>query len=375
MTQPTKIQRWLDLIAYLVARRVPVPGDDLLANIPAYADGWNSTDPKAQQSARRKFERDKDELRKLGIPIRTVKYSIQYETETTEGYSIDRRDFYLPYLNIVNGAASDDVKNFSRHKHAEIEIAAEDAPLALQALRRVAEVPSFPFVAEARSAFRKLAFDIDPLHYTKSAPILFVDRPGSADVALRMRELSAALLNRKRVTFSYHGIYRDDVSEREVDLYGLFFQHGNWYAVGNDATRDDIRVFRIGRMDTLHVNSKTPGTADYDIPASFDTAAYAQREPWQIGSPDDQTITAEVRFQFPLSLWAERNNHGTLVATRPDGATVRAFDIQQVNPFLRWILSLEGDAIITSPTQLVAELKSLASTIINRHATASGSNG
>ncbi len=375
MTQPTKLQRWLDLIAYLVARRVPVPGDDLLANIPAYAFGWNSDDATAQQSARRKFERDKDELRKLGIPIRTVKYSIQYESETTEGYSIDRRDFYLPYLNIISGQANADVKAFSRSKHAEIEIAASDAPIALEALRRVAEVPSFPFVAEARSAFRKLAFDIDPLKYSSTAPVLFVDRPGSAEVAEKVRALSNALMARKRVAFGYHGIYRDDVSDRAVDLYGLFFQHGNWYAVGNDATRDDIRVFRVGRMDAVTANTKKPGTPDYDIPASFDTAAYAQREPWQIGSPDEPTVTAEVLFHFPLSLWAERNNHGTLIAKRPDGGAVRSFEIQQVNPFLRWILSLEGDAIVTAPPQFVAELKSLAATIMQRHATADGSNG
>lgn len=74
-SSPTKLQRWLDLIAYLVARRLLVAGDELLSQIPAYAAGWESADPRAQESARRKFERDKDELRAQGIPIRTVRYS------------------------------------------------------------------------------------------------------------------------------------------------------------------------------------------------------------------------------------------------------------------------------------------------------------
>jgi proteasome accessory factor B len=374
LTNPTKVQRWLDLIAYLVARRTPVPGDDLLSGIPAYAERWNSDSETDRQTARRTFERDKDELRRLGIPIRTVRYSIQYESESTEGYQIDRRDFYLPYLKIVSGAADARLQDFSRHKAAEVEIAEADAPLALAALRRVADVPSFPFAAEARSAFRKLAFDIDPLKYSPESRVLFVDRPGSVAVAERVRQLSEALLARKHVRFTYHGIYRDDVTDRTVDLYGLLFQHGNWYAIGFDAARADIRVFRAGRMDNVKVATSRPGTPDYEIPATFDMQAYADREPWRMGSPDDPVVTAEVFFRFPLSLWAQRNHHGTLTARRPDGGTVHTFVVQQVNPFLRWILSLEGEATVLSPPELVAELKSIAQDVVVAHSPAGDAN-
>jgi proteasome accessory factor B len=212
------------------------------------------------------------------------------------------------------------------------------------------------------------------LKYSKDAPVLFVEKPGAAEIAALMRTLSDALMTRKRARFSYHGIYRDETSEREVDLYGLFFQHGNWYAVGHDASRDGIRVFRVARMTSLTVNTKKPGTPDYDIPRDFDTAAYAQRESWQIGSGDEASLAAEVLFNFPLSLWADRNNHGELVARRADGSQVRSFQIQQVGPFLRWILSFEGDAVVTSPPQLVTELQSLAGTIIQRHAVAGDAN-
>ena len=107
MPAPTKLQRHLDLIAYLVGRRLPVTVDELMERIPAYADKWNAGDKTSQDSARRMFERDKDELRDLGIPLKTVPYSMDYGRTELEGYSIDRRDFYLPYLKLVRTSESE----------------------------------------------------------------------------------------------------------------------------------------------------------------------------------------------------------------------------------------------------------------------------
>jgi predicted DNA-binding transcriptional regulator YafY len=59
----TKLQRWLDLIAYLVGRRMPVVVEELMERVPAYAEKWRTDDPKKMATARRTFERDKDELR------------------------------------------------------------------------------------------------------------------------------------------------------------------------------------------------------------------------------------------------------------------------------------------------------------------------
>src|SRR4051812_28061776 len=100
----TKLQRWLDLIAYLVGRRLPVEVDELMEKIPAYSESWRDGDAPAQASVRRMFERDKDELRRLGIPIQTVKYNVNYGIDEIEGSRIDRKDFSLPYLKVIESA-------------------------------------------------------------------------------------------------------------------------------------------------------------------------------------------------------------------------------------------------------------------------------
>jgi proteasome accessory factor B len=366
VTAPTKLQRWLDIIAYLVGRRLPVSADELMRSVPAYAERWQSDSDTARESARRGFERDKDELRRLGIPIRTVQYNTADYPDVLEGYLLDRRDFYLPYLRIVQQAAGPPQYR-DRFRPDTVDLAEADAPLALEALRRVATVPGFPLAREARSAFRKLAFDLDPHGFSDHAPVLFLDPPGAAELSDRLRTLSDALLARKRVTFRYHGMYRGHDTDRDVAAYGLLFQQGQWYLIGHDDTRDDVRVFRVGRMDDVVVNRKSPNTPDYAIPADFELGTYVGRRAWELGEGEAPPIVARVLFRFPLSLWAERNAHGVRESHRTDGGDVRRFDVQQVEPFLRWLLSLEGEAELLEPANLKDELRRLAAAVVRTH--------
>lgn len=364
MSAPNRFQRWLDLIAYLAGRRLPVAGDQLLSDIPGYADGWLSSDETKRQSARRSFERDKDELRRAGIPIQSVKYTINFGLEEVDGYQLVARDFYLPYLKLLE---RENPQPSGKRRGPDVVISEAEASVALDALRRVVHLPGFPLAREARSAFRKLAFDLDPQAFAPSSPVLFIDRPGAAETSATLRLLTDALLNRKRVRFEYRGLYRGQATQRDVAIYGLLFQHGNWYIVGHDATRDDVRVFRAGRIHEPAVNRTRPTKPDYEIPAGFSLDAYRDRAAWELGDAEEAPVLTRVRFAFPLALWAERNQHGELRERLPDGSQVREFRLHQVNPFLRWLLSLQGDVDILDPPQLADELRSMARRVARAH--------
>ena len=364
MPDITKLQRHLDLIAYLVGRRLPVPVEELMEKIPAYAEKSSEGGDPAHSAVRRMFERDKDELRAFGIPLRTVKYTI--DNLETEGYEITRRDFYLPYLKLVS-QLSDTSAYAPPARAATVEIKRDDAPLALSALRRVAELPNFPFAHEARSAFRKLAFDLDPAVFSSDPNIIFADRINNAELTANLRTLSDALLKRKTVRFRYRGMYRGEETDREVNGYGLLYQSGQWYLVGHDLGREDMRIFRAGRMNDVVVNRKSPNTADYELPADFRLDDYVGRQPWELGDQDEPPITARVLFRFPLSLWAERNAHGALERTNADGSAVRTFVVQQTGPFLRWLLGMQADVEVLEPQQLADELKSIAQRVLRVH--------
>ncbi len=364
MTAPTKLQRHLDVIAYLVGRRLPVSVEELMERIPAYAEKWNTEDKKTRDSVRRMFERDKDELRAAGIPLRTITY--QYDGNDAEGYIITRHDFYLPYLKLVSAQPKPPSTYPAPARVSELEVKAEDAPLALEALRRVIGVPGFPLQNAARSAFRKLAFDLDADAFDKNSAVVVVDTAGAAQLSQHLKTLSDALLARKQVSFDYHGMYRGQKTERSVHGYALLFQNGHWYLIGHDLTRDDLRVFRVGRMQNVTANKKQPNTPDYTIPQDFSVSAYVGRQPWELGE-DEEPLHVRVGFAFPLSLWAERNNYGELVETHADGATTRTFSVKQVAPFARWVLSLQGDAQIIKPEQLRQEVAALAEKVAAAH--------
>src|SRR5690606_8089901 len=116
-----------------------------------------------------------------------------------------------------------------------------------------------------------------------------------------------------------------------------------------------IRVFRVGRMEDVVPNAKKPGMADYAIPDDFDLSAYAGRQAWELGEAEEGTVIARVRFRFPMSLWAERNGHGELESRGTDGSAVRSFTVHQVNPFLRWLLTLEGEVELLEPASMQEE--------------------
>ena len=350
----SKTQRWLDLIAFLVKRRFPVPVDELMQGVPAYRDKYASDSEKDRAALHRMFERDKDELRAAGIPIETVEYSISQGTEQSVGYRLSAKDFYLPYLRLVGGEGEEGKDPATRARAPSgvsglsrpLDLRPEDFHTALDALRRVQDLPGSPFADEARSAITKLTFDVGPGDVPQT-PVLFAESEEADAVRDTLRTLTDALRTRSRVRFRYHGIHRGTPTDRDVAPHGLLYQGSYWYLIGPDATRDGaVRVFRLGRMEAVEVGPQY----EYEYDPEFELEAYTGRQPWELG--DDDPLAADVLFEFPLALWAERNRHGERVEERAGGAVVRRFSVRQADPFLRWLQGFAGDATVVAPPEL-----------------------
>ena len=356
----TKLQRWLDLVAHLVGRRLPVPVRELMESVPAYAEKWVGGDETSRATARRTFERDKRELRELGIPLETVAYTVEFGGRREEGYRLARSDFYLPYLKIASRAAGARGEGTAPEGVPEVAIDPAEIGTCVDALDRVADVPGFPLRREARSALRKLTFDLADDGPPRT-PVLHPDRPGAGEVARRLRTLTDALLEGRRVGFRYHGVRRGEETTRDVAPYGLFFQHGEWYLVGADAARDgEVRVFRADRMEDVAAGDADPEGSGDAVPEAFEIGDYLDREAWELGEREDDALEVDVLFRFPASLRVGRTARGELVESRDGGAAVRRFRVRQVGPFLRWILTFRGDAEVLSPPSLRKELADMA---------------
>lgn len=367
MPSQSKLQRWTDLLAALLRRHYVATFDQLVNDVPAYSDKDHS------DSARmRMFERDKDELRALGIAIETVSFD---DGEST-GYKLDKKTFYLPYLTLgtAEGRAKSEPRRIRREGYRSLP-AFSFLPEELEAIREAAErvrVLGDPdLAAAADSAIRKLAFDL---------PIPMVDRTEEGTAYLMSEQVIAApsamrsvsierpmipieqpvfetindaLDRRKRISFSYHAMGTDSVATRKVEPYGLFFLGSHWYLVGHDTDKNELRNFRLNRIHNITINTARSQTADYTIRTDFDLREHARsKQAWELG--DGNAEDALIDFDARTGAARAAAQLGVAVEGAPNR---RKFKVRRIDTFARWLLSFAGEAVPVAPPALVTEFE------------------
>lgn len=160
----------------------------------------------------RMFERDKEELRTLGVPVETGSNSVLFPDEI--GYRIRRRDFELPEID------------FDPAETAALGLAStvwDDARLNGQATKAVAKL-------------RASGLDPDTNRVAAFAPSVAAREPA-------FEALWEAVLAQTPVAFRYRGV------NRVVEPWRLTSRNGSWYLVGRDRTRGEGRSFKVSRVE------------------------------------------------------------------------------------------------------------------------------
>lgn len=348
----SKAARWLDLIAYLLQQRYPVAREDIYQHVAEYWTDYDAAagDAAKLESLRRKFERDKDELRELGINLETVELDNAAGDEPATGYRIKERDFYLPYLEVATTRAAErPYRNLRQVTLEQREVAALD-----RATRRVAELNVPALAQAAASARRKLAFDLSD-QLTVEAVERVLSRPLTAEGAKSLDVLQRAVQDHVAVRCRYFAIGRDQEETRVIEPYALFFGWGRWYAIAFCRARQAMRVFRVDRMRDAELLKGAD--AKFAVPPDFTVTRYIRRAPWEL--TDKPVTRVTVRFGFPESRWVMAQNVGDTVDDMlADGGALLRFTVRDRQPFLRWLLTAH-DARIEEPEELGRELAEL----------------
>lgn len=349
MKPPAKTARWLDLIAFLLQRRYPAARDELFRRVRGYLGDPDGASERDIETARRKFERDKDELRALGVAIETVALPGVAGDEPASAYRLRPGGFYLPYFELDDAPSTAGPYRDLRH----VRLTREDVDILDRATRRLAEREEFPLAEAARSLRHKLAFDL-PLAEAAVERVLADPMPPAARASLGA--LQRAVAERRAVRCRYYAIRRDEESEREVEPWGLFFERSRWYCVGWARDRGAVRVFRVDRMrDAVLLDGQDQR---FEVPGEFDVRAYLGRQPWDLSGDPPRRI--RVRFGFPESRWVLNEGRGTPVeAVLEDGGAIIDFDVRERGAFLRWLLTLRRQAEVLEPRDVADELERL----------------
>ncbi len=298
------LERLTNLAALLL--RTPVPLT--LEQIAAEMAGQYPADP---GNRRARFERDKRELREAGLAIETVVLSGEHAGAT--GYRIDPAGYELPDLGLTEDEAQ--ALNLALAAVHVDQVGAADA------LAKLGAVPDPDLAGGGPSPLG--AVPLTPA--LPALPALF--------------EAHAA---RAAVTFTYRG--ERAASVRTVDPYALVSQRGVWYVIGRDHGRDELRTFRVDRVDGV---PEVGERGSFTVPMGFDAAAVLPDDARRLGA---SAVEAEVLVDAARArLVAAQVGADAVVERRDDGSVVVRVPAGNDLAFRGWLLELGEHAVVVGP--------------------------
>jgi proteasome accessory factor B len=246
-----KTERLLSLVVCLLSARRYLTAAQIREAVPGY--------PASFEAFKRMFERDKDELRELGIPLET---GTNGTGDEEYGYRISRQAYELPEITLEPDEVA--VLGLAARvwRRAELAGAAEGALLKLRAAGIDAEELTQPGI-EPRVQTPEAAFG----------------------------PLWEAVRDRRPVTFGYRAAGRSTAQRRSLEPWGVVNRRGRWYVVGQDTDRGAQRVFRLSRIDGPVTFTGPAGTVV--VPPGTDVRA-AVRD-WDAETPVPRTCLLRIR--------------------------------------------------------------------------------
>ena len=308
-----KNERLVNLTIALLATKRYLTKNEIFRNIEGYEG--------SAEAKERMFERDKDDLRKLGIQIEVGGLDPLFDDEAgyrirPESYALSLRDLTPTQVTLLSLAAQ-----------AWQDAAFTD--LSQQALRKLTSI----------------GLDTDSSQLPIMAPKLI-----GADENLR--SALDALTSLTTIEFDYLNI-QGNAQKRRLQVYGVQARKSHWYLIGLDTEKSAIRNFRVDRIQG--VVTSTGKVQSYVIPPNF------------------EITELEPAIETPLAVLQVRPGAGyqlrrmaTTIETADDWdlLEVPIFDLGFVTSMVLW----HGeDVIVSSPAQLRSAVISALEDLVKLH--------
>lgn len=204
----------MNLVIALLSTRTFITADRIRQVVAGYADS------PSDEAFSRMFERDKNELRDLGIPLETGRVS---QFDPTEGYRINRDAYALPAVELTADEAAAVAVATQLWESPELITATQGALLKLRAA----------------------GVDVDN---ADGVAISTATLPGVRGSEATLRTLLDAIDAGRAVQFGHRQSRTDPYKTRTVEPWGVVTHRGRWYLVGHDRDRDAPRTFRLSRI-------------------------------------------------------------------------------------------------------------------------------
>ena len=319
----TRTERLVNLVICLLSTRRFLTAAQIAATVPGYEH--DPEDPKDHEAFQRKFERDKAELRDLGVPLEIGTASV-FDNEP--GYRIAHREYALPDILLEPDEA------------AAVGIAArlwQHAGLAAAASSGLAKL-------------RAAGVEVDPQATLGVEPVVTVDPS--------FGPLTTAARDRRAVSFAYRVPEKDEPATRRLEPWGVVCWQGRWYVVGHDRDRRATRCFRLSRIVGNVRLTGRPGA--FTPPADVDLISHVARWSGPVAHNGRATVTVRPGRAAGLRRWA------TATVPAPDGdlLTIPYSDVERLAATL---VGYGADVRAESPPELRESVIQQLKEVVARH--------
>ena len=304
-----RAERLVNLVLCLLSTRQYLPAERIRSLVAGYSDA--PTD----EAFFRMFERDKTELRDLGVPLETGRTST---FDLVDGYRIARRDYELGDIDLEPDEAAAVALAVRLWDSPELTGAAAGALLKLRAAG-VDVDQGVPSVVEPKVRTTEPAF----------GPLLAAVQAGQA------------------VAFDYRRPTPAELRRRTLEPWGVVSWRGRWYVVGHDRDRDAPRCFRLSRI--VGEVQAFGRTGVVTRPADVDLLQFVAKSS---GEPPDTSL---VRLWLAKNRAAGLRRRATVVGERTiDGVEGHVVELEvfHTDSSASWIAGYGEDAVVLEPDVL-----------------------
>jgi proteasome accessory factor B len=311
-----KTERLINLTMALLGTKRHMTKSEIFRKVAGYTG--------APEAMERMFERDKDELRSLGIDIEVTSNDPLFEDEVGYRISPDRfsmKPIFTPEeLGILATAIN----------HMNVTDFAEDA--------------------------QRIALKIDTLQ-TDSPPNVDMDIDNSILFSSGLKAMSIAISLQSEISFDYQKSDDAEIEGRNICPMGLSAWKGDWYLVGFDINRNDYRVFKLSRIRSA-VNI-SPKRGSFLIPHDFNV-----RDHLIMYTKSQYLVTAQIRKNTCHSL-RERAQRVESIDQEFDFVEI---DFVNEEDALHSVLWFCDDIKVIEPSDFSKRLESALESLVKKHA-------
>lgn len=304
----------MNLVIALLSTRTYLSAEQIRASVTGYQDNASA------EAFSRMFERDKNELRDLGIPLETGRVSA---FDTVEGYRINQVAYSLPPVQLTTDEAASVAIATQLWQSQEMVTATQSAVLKLRAA----------------------GADVDQADV--GIAITTAALPGVRGSEETLAILLSAIDSGRAVQFPHRANRGAPYTDRTLEPWGVVTYRGRLYVVGHDRDRDAPRTFRVSRIGD-GVNAIGPEAA-VTRPEGVNLREVVRRavSEWPAGEQARVWVAQDrataLRREATSSVPARRDDR--------DGDEL-SLDIGMVDRLAREIASYGVDAVVLEPESL-----------------------